>query len=198
MSAPASASIHDLNGSWVMDKKLSDSLDPILELQGIPWIIRKAVSWATITGTITQTKNEKGSTVITVEQTATGGLKAETEVTYLDGAEYVHESAVFGRSRVRSRWLDLDSEQPAPGVADKRDIDPYLREGWLKEEAEGSQGSPGHIWVTSISEKGGWRVDQVWGFALVDGQRYHVKKFLATKGEGRAEGRMVYSWLGPR
>ncbi|KAL2173701.1 uncharacterized protein P884DRAFT_251482 [Thermothelomyces heterothallicus CBS 202.75] len=192
MSAPASSNIHNLNGSWAMDKKLSDSIDPILELQGIPWIVRKAVSWATITGTITQTKDEKGRTIIRVEQTATGGLKAETETVQLDGSEQVHESAVFGSQRVRSRWLDLTSERPAPGVSSKEEIDPYLGEGWLQEEPEGS---PGHVWVTATNERAGWRVDQVWGFALVDGQRYHIKKFVATKGEGRVTARMVYAWV---
>ncbi|KAL2167382.1 hypothetical protein VTG60DRAFT_1371 [Thermothelomyces hinnuleus] len=192
MSAPASSNIHNLNGSWVIDKKLSDSMDPILELQGIPWIVRKAVSWATISGTITQTKDEKGRTIIRVEQTATGGLKAETETVQLDGSEQVHESAVFGSQRVRSRWLDLTSEHPAPGVSSKEEIDPYLGEDWLEEEPEGS---PGHVWVTATNDRAGWRVDQVWGFALVDGQRYHVKKFVATKGEGRVSARMVYAWV---
>ncbi|KAK3305954.1 uncharacterized protein B0T15DRAFT_533915 [Chaetomium strumarium] len=192
MSAPASRTIHELDGSWVINKKLSDDMDPLLEIQGIPWILRKAISWATITGTVTQTKEANGCTLITVAQTATGGIKGETEYVRVDGAEHRHNSQVFGTQLVRTRWLDLRSKRPAPDVATGEQLDPYLRQGWLEEETEGS---PGHVWITSSCEKAGWRVEQVWGFALVDGQRYHVKRFVITKGEQRAECRMVYDWV---
>lgn len=155
-------------------------------------IIRKAVSWATITGQVTQTKNEDGHTIISIEQTATGGLKGETEKHQVDGTEFAHGSGMFGVQRVRTQWLDLKFPKPAPGVATGEDLDPYLTDNWLEEEA---QGSPGHLLVRVSSDKSGWTAEQVWGFALIDGERYHVKKFIVRNGDQRADVRVVYEWV---
>ena len=102
---------------------------------------------------------------------------------------------MFGVLCVQTRWLDLTGKSTGPGVATGEKLDPYLCQGWLEEEAEDL---PGHIWITSTCEKGGWRAEQVWGFALVDGKRHQVKRFVVTKGEERAAIRIVYDWLGTR
>ncbi len=134
-------------------------------------------------------RSSGGSTTITIEQRATGGIKGETEIYHVDGVEYPHASAIFGAQHVRTQWLDLSSQSPTTEVATERDIDFFLREGWLEEDTEGS---PEHIVVMVRSDKGGWRVEQTWGFALIDGKRYHVKKSVIMKGEERACVRAVY------
>jgi hypothetical protein len=166
-------------------------MSPALVLNPGRRILRKAVSWATIIGTVTQTK-QGACTIITTEQTATGGLKGETERAWVDGAEHEHVSQMFGVQRVCTRWLNVTSRATGSGVATGDKLDIYLRQGWLEEEAEGV---PEHIWITSTCDKGGWRAEQVWGFALVDGKRHHVKRFVVTKGEERAAIRIVYDWL---
>lgn len=77
-----------------------DKIDPPLELQGVPWIIRKAVVWAAITGKLSQTKDDTSTTNITVEQTSTGGIKGESEVYKLDGSKFAG-SGMFGIQSVR-------------------------------------------------------------------------------------------------
>ncbi|KAK4164416.1 hypothetical protein QBC43DRAFT_318095 [Cladorrhinum sp. PSN259] len=198
MSAPATKTIHDLNGTWVMSKTLSDDMDPSLVIQGIPWIVRKAVSWATITGNLTQKKDTAGYTAITIAQTATGGIKGETETHRIDNSEIAHSSAMFGTQRVRTSWLDLVNHKPATGVSTGEGLDPYLTEGWL--EDGGNDGSPGHILVHVSSDKSGWTAQQVWGFALIDGKRHFVKRFIVRNREQdqRADVRIVYEWVPPK
>ncbi|KAK3996229.1 hypothetical protein QBC44DRAFT_304610 [Cladorrhinum sp. PSN332] len=196
MSAPSNKTIHDLNGTWVMSKTLSDDMNPSLVVQGIPWIIRKAVSWATITGNVTQTKDGEGYTLISIAQTATGGIKGETESHRIDSSEIAHGSAMFGTQRVRTSWLDLVNKKPAPGVRTGEGLDPFLTQGWLEEA--GNDGSPGHILVNVSSDKSGWTAEQVWGFALIDGQRYHVRRFIVRNGDQRADVQVVYEYVPPK
>lgn len=157
---------------------------------GIPWIIRKAIFWATITGRLTQNKFE-GLTHISIEKTATGGIRGETETHRLDGSECSHGSAMFGTQLVRSSWLCLPAEDKTT-VTTPSAIDEYLLEGWLQEEPAGA---PGHIHVSVVNKKARWQAQQVWGFATVEGQRRFVKKFVVTRGDEAARVRIVYDWL---
>ncbi|KAM0323355.1 hypothetical protein ACHAQA_008948 [Verticillium albo-atrum] len=191
MAAPPQATIRDLNGTWRMSKTLSDDLGPSLALQGMPWILRKAVSFATITGKLSQTQDENGITNIAVQQTATGGIKGEDEKHKLDGAENIHGSMAFGAQHVRSNWLDLKTAKPLSLGGEP--LDPFLLQGWLEEE---QAGQPGHITVNVFNERAGWKADQVWGFAEIDDKRYRVAKLLVRKGEETAPVRVVYEWVG--
>ncbi|KAI6090726.1 hypothetical protein F4821DRAFT_227718 [Hypoxylon rubiginosum] len=172
-----------------MSKTLSDDLGPTLELQGIPWIVRKAVSFATITGKLTQTTDEKGTTQIVVDQTATGGIKGETETYVLDGSESRVGSSMFGFQNLRTQWVSLD-DQPMSFAGGP--LDPWLQEGWLEE----SSGTHDHVQVYTVSEKG-WSAEHIWGFALRHGERYYAKKILLKKGEDSLKANVVYEWKGP-
>lgn len=79
MTAPAHKNIKSLNGKWTIDKKLSDDVDPVLALQGIGWLIRKTVSFATVTQHVHTYVAEDGVPRIDVEQHGTAGLKGTTE-----------------------------------------------------------------------------------------------------------------------
>lgn len=158
----------------------------------MPWIIRKAVSFATITGKLSQTQDEHRTTNITIQQTATGGIKGEDERHILNGSVSIHGSAMFGAQSIRSNWLDLKSAKPLSLSGEP--LDPYLLDDWLEEEAH--TGQPGHITVNVVNEKAGWQADQVWGFSNINGQRYRIAKFLVQKGEEKAPVRVVYEWIG--
>lgn len=56
----------------------------MLTLQGIGWIVRKAISIATITLDVKQYRDDEGVEHIDIEQTATGGVKGTTENRTLD------------------------------------------------------------------------------------------------------------------
>lgn len=90
-------------------KTLSDNINPSLELQGIPWIIRKAISFATITGKVTQTKDRNSVTCIQIAQTASDGIKGKTKIHRLNGTDYFHSSGVFGTQVMNANWVCRNS-----------------------------------------------------------------------------------------
>ncbi|KAI1360933.1 hypothetical protein F5Y08DRAFT_316114 [Xylaria arbuscula] len=198
MAAPSDVTINNLQGTWRINKALSDGLDVALELRGIPWLIRKAVSLATITDRLSQRKDENGATVIQVAQSVTGGRPGETEVYIVDGSETTQGGGKFGVQKIRTRWLhltkDVDGSERLTNIAGNP-IDPWLLEGWL---SEGTASSPGYINVFVVNEKAGWTTEQVWGFSEIEGARRRVTKFIITKGPRTARVSVVYDWLGRR
>ena len=163
----------------------------MLALQGINWLIRKVVSLATITMRVIETEDATGTIHIRVEQTATGGIKGETEERKLDWSPVPHVSGVFGEMNNRTRWTSIEKEAESGGGGP---LHPWLTEGWLDEKPLEDQRSHVQNWV--VNEKSGWTAEQIWGFAMVDGKRYHVRKFLVKKGDEEAKARMVYDWKG--
>ena len=135
--------------------------------------------------------DEKGTTHIRIEQTATGGIKGETEIRQLDWSEVPHSSGVFGEMANRTRWTSVDSNAESGGGGP---LHPWLSEGWLDEDLNQNGQSFVQNWV--VNEKSGWTAEQIWGFASINGERYHVRKFLVMKGNEVAKTRMVYDWRG--
>ncbi|CZR61253.1 uncharacterized protein PAC_11149 [Phialocephala subalpina] len=187
MAAPAEITLKDLTGVWVMNKTLSDDTDAILALQGIGWWTRKAIALATVTLHAKQYLGDDGIVHIDIEQTATGGIKGTTELRILDWEKREHEDHVFGKLKGRSRWIDLS------GVEDS-----FLKDGWLEDNESSGPAGEKHIesWVEN-SEKG-WTADQIWGFAIIDGKRYYVRRVVVKKGDTVLKARLVYNWQGKK
>ncbi|KAI9842034.1 MAG: hypothetical protein M1837_007530 [Sclerophora amabilis] len=182
MAAPDSRNIKNLNGAWVMNKTLSDDPDPILALQGVGWLIRKAISYATITLHIKQYvgEDEPGQpTHIDIEQKATGGISGTTERRTLDWQERGHTDGIFGAVTGRSRWTKLEDVE-----------DPFLKKGWLEAEAKEN----GVVQSYVESDGNGWTANQIWGFEEIDGNRYYVRHVVVTKEDERREARLVYDF----
>jgi len=191
MAAPPEIKLSDLTGDWVMNKTLSDDPDPVLALQGIGWMTRKAISWATVTLHVTQTTDPSGLTHITIANTATGGIKGTTEERQLDWTFREHDDHMFGSLRGRSRWL-------TPSTGREENLDPYLFEGWEENGEEAGPGGETKIESLSESNGKGWVADQIWGFAVVDGKRYHVRRVVVSKGGEVIRVRFVYDWQGKK
>lgn len=83
-------------GTWVLDKQASDSLDPLLQAQGVGWFKRKAAAGLDVTQVI----EVEGDTVHIEVQSS---LKSGAETVQLDGVarERVGEQ---GPARVAHRW----------------------------------------------------------------------------------------------
>jgi len=184
MAAPPEITLKDLTGAWVMNKTLSDDTDAVLALQGVSWFTRKAIAWATITLHTKQYTPSDGITHIDIDQTATGGVKGTTENRLLDWTERSHSDYMFGDLKGKSRWVNLDGEG----------LDSFLTEGWLEEEA-GPNGEK-HVQSWVLNEANGWTAEQIWGFAIVEGARYHTRRVVVTKGEEVLKIRLVYDWQG--
>ncbi|MCJ1312086.1 hypothetical protein MMC25_005760 [Agyrium rufum] len=193
MAAPAHKTINDLSGKWVMNKSLSDDPVPLLGIQGMPYLMRKAISLAPggMTLTITQTPsptnaNDRTQTRLVTDQAAPGGImKGNTDERILDWEYREKKVPMFGEIKTRTRFVgmqDLAGEQKE-----------WLKEGgWLAEEEAG-------VWrgVQSevVNEAKGWVAEQIWGFQEVNGQRYHVRRAEARKGKEIQRARLVYDYV---
>jgi hypothetical protein len=176
------------------NKSLSDSPDPVLTLQGIGWLTRKAIGLATVTQHLRQspTTSSSGapSTQIDVEQFATGGLKGSTEKRTLDWEFRGHSDWLFGTLEGRSRYNTLK------GIVedgDNKEDAKYLVEGWLTETEEGEV-------VESYVDNAGakWTGWQIWGFAEIGEKRMLTRRFAIRKKDKDevVRVRLVYDWQG--
>ncbi|KAI0008808.1 hypothetical protein F4779DRAFT_417164 [Xylariaceae sp. FL0662B] len=212
MAAPATKTIKDLTGTWVINKTLSDSTEPVLALQGVGWLTRKAIGAATVTLHVKQYEGLPGApststapvTHVDIEQTVTGGLKGNAEARCLDYEFREHSDWLFGHVRGQSRWAgpaDL-----AALVADKRaggrlppagtnDADAVTSD-WLEGESEaGGPAGESHIWNYVESLDAGWTVVQVWGFQTIGGERRHVRSVVAAKDGKFVSIKLIYDWV---
>jgi len=97
-----------------------------------------------------------------------------------------HADHIFGELKGRARWVTLE-------VLD----DDYLKEEWLDGEGE-KAGPNGECLMESFVEaKAGWTGRQVWGFAIVEGERRYTRRVVISKGSEVLKIRMVYNWYGP-
>jgi len=195
MAAPENVNIKNLQGKWVMNKSLSDAFDPVLALQGIGWLTRKALGAATVTQHLKQGVAEDGtSTQIDIDQLVTGGLKGSSENRTLDWQYRPHSDWLFGDLQGRTRYSTLakvTEENTGKGVSEEDAK--YLVEGWLKETEEGEV-------VESFVDNDGnkWTGWQIWGFAEVGGQRKLTRRFAIRKKDKNevVRVRLVYDWAG--
>ncbi|KAK3178900.1 hypothetical protein OEA41_001037 [Lepraria neglecta] len=144
MAAPPEKTLKDLNGKWVMNKSLSDDYDRILEMQGVGWFLRKAISFATVTLTVKQYVDKDGLTHIDIQQVATGGVQGTTENRTLDWTWRDHKDGIFGNVKGKSRWVKLVDV----------DDDDFLKIGYDDMEGE-------HVQAYAENDENGWTANQV-------------------------------------
>ena len=97
MAAPHTMSMENLSGRFIQNKNLSDNNDPILELQGISWLIRKAIGRANPQLTIKNTTDDAGATVFEVDITAAGTNKGGSNRLNLDWIPRPDVHGMFGQ-----------------------------------------------------------------------------------------------------
>lgn len=198
MSAPATATLKNLNGKWIMNKKKSSPSEPPLTTQEVGWAKRKAIGIATITLSVTQTIDDSGITHIDIEQTATGGFPGTTEVRLVDWECKEHTDHVFGSLKGRTRWINIDAiKDPLPeeNYQDSPEDVKFLTEGWIDDASENS-GPNGERLIDSFvkNESVGWTARQIWGFQMVDGERHYVRHVIVKKGSKVHQVKLVYDW----
>ncbi|MCJ1402729.1 hypothetical protein MMC11_005950 [Xylographa trunciseda] len=184
MAAPADKTIKDLSGKWVMSKELSDDFDAILQMQGVGWMMRKIISMATITLTISEYIEEGTNlTHIDIQQVATGGISGTTEKRTLDWEFRDHTDGIFGAVRGKSRWVLLADVDQGP---DRE----WLTKGWLDES--GGEHVQSHV----VSRNAGWTAEQIWGFEEINETRYHTRHVVVRKEDDWKQARLVYNFQG--
>lgn len=176
----------NISGQYTLNAKISDSSQQTLKMQNVGWLVRQAVQYSSIETTLHQytEKGEDGKEVGRLDQVqiSTGGVK-NTEERVMNWEMLPTTNKIWGEVRGKSRYTTL---------AELEDKDEWLREGW-----DGSaEGQVVEGFVEGV--KDGWTAHQVWGFAMVDGVRRHVRRVVARrKGWKEERVRMCYDWRGP-
>lgn len=190
MAVPAEITALNINGTYTLNKSLSDSSQATLKMQNVGWLVRQAVQYSNIDATLHQytgdnpTKPGEQVQRLDQHQTSTGNVK-NLEERIMDWQWATTNNKIWGEVRGKSRYCTLAEVEG----------DEWLLEGW----DESCTGEGGKV-VESLVEgiKDGWTAHQIWGFAVVDGQRRHVRRIVAKrKGWKEEKVRMAYDWKGP-
>jgi hypothetical protein len=134
----------------IQNKTHSDNgaTDKILQLQGVSWLKRKAVSMGTVALVVKHYKNDAGVEHIDIDQTI-AGLSGSREERVLNWMPSERNDQVFGHIVGKVRRVPLGELTKA-----------YLKEGWTEDTAD-----HGAIewYVESDTSKGQtrWIADQV-------------------------------------
>ncbi|KAL2841841.1 hypothetical protein BJY01DRAFT_249337 [Aspergillus pseudoustus] len=172
MSSPGETGKLNLCGSWQLDKARSTNLDPVLQLQGIGWVTRKAISVSTVTLKITQGSDDADTDAdgwITLEQVLTGGIRGAPEKRQLDWTVSEHNDTIFGRVLVQSRHIpgatDSDGRlRPVLEVqtqVDRVNVEAFLNESVLPDQTIGQNKEKAFMHDYIRSPNGGWTAEQV-------------------------------------
>lgn len=168
----AGKNLKDLNGKWSMNKDLSSDVSPVLEIQGINAMLRKAVSFAPVNLDVSQPSADE----IHIKQSTTANIPAIDEEWYPGDREWREQSdKLLGKVRSRSRWAKVSELE---GFGD------FLLEG-LKGEDEVIQ-------ADVESRDSDWKAVQVW---LFEGEQF-VRRVMTTGGGKKAETKLVYDAQG--
>lgn len=131
----------------------------MLALQGMPWILRKAIGLATVTLHIKQhTTESDGKVHIDIDQFVTGGINAGPENRTLDWVEHGKKDNIFGDVKGKNRFVRTLELKEGEGVEDSK----WLSEGW--DDGKDGLRVQGYSW----NEKAGWTANQVilWNFSF--------------------------------
>lgn len=165
-------SLSNLTGRWRMNKALSDDIAPILELQGVSLLVRKAIAAAAVVLEVQQPSSES----YTIKQHAvSAAAPGTTEEYHLDDQWRTNTDPFFGAVRGRSRWISLDDARKHDG----------LQGEWTEHDrlvlAEGG----------AADET--WHAVRIWGFEHIDGNpRWTQRVKVSGKQGGEIRARMVY------
>ncbi|KAL4908467.1 hypothetical protein BDW74DRAFT_101077 [Aspergillus multicolor] len=213
-------------GRWAMDKSLCSDLEGILKLQGLSWPLRKMICLAGVRiEMITKSNLDPAQTVITVNvtPTGTGGMAASTETRKMDWSAFEKNDFLFGLCQERSEFLhgskdDQGREYPNVNmqteVGDLRagrflrgeinehgsetewDVSPHVVGDEKETEQEPKQNIWVHTFVRNLNGGNGWTAEQIWGFEVIAGERYHTRRVLVANKKGQyVLARLVYKYI---
>lgn len=188
-AVPPHITTTSLTGIYTLNRTLSDSSQQTLKMQNVGWLVRQAVAYSNIETTLKQYTTTTAATTeakqqhhLDQHQLSTGGIR-NFEDQILDWQPRVHANKIWGEVRGKSRYAAVSAIE-----------DEWLREGW-DESCTGEGGKVVEAFVEGVKDR--WTAHQVWGFAIVEGQRRHVRRIIARR-EGWEDERvrMVYDWKG--
>lgn len=173
-------------------------------MQGVGYLTRKAIGFATVTlavkqfmGPHTPPSTTEGECVrIDIAQTATGGIKGTTENRCVDGESRTHSDWLFGTVDSKSYFTTDDVRDAVAKHGVEGASADYLAGNWLEDESEktGPDGAA-HLVSVADNQKDGWIAVQVWGFQTIGGERRYARNIVLKKGDKEVEMRLVYDYV---
>jgi len=102
MAVPPSVTIKDMSGVYVLNTKLSDSIQTLLKMQGVGFLVRQAVQYSTITVTMKQYRDQDAIVHLDQKQVSTGGITNE-DSRVLHGQLEEKNNRIWGKVKGRNR-----------------------------------------------------------------------------------------------
>lgn len=223
MATPTDINFTNYNGSWTMDRNISDQTDPVLAMQGLSWFMRTTLAWVSVTLNTKQYQSpdnpDKNIQHIDVDNIVTGGVQGTSELRITDWKKREHNDTIFGRVEGQSRFLRGSKDASGkvrPNVEictniDDEKIGRFLRgeikadgtevEGFLVDPVgEGFGEGEDGLWLQSYVESldSSWTAEQVWGFETIDGERYHTRRVVCANNGEYVLARLVYTFVPPQ
>jgi len=167
-------------------------------------MLRKTVSLASISLSVSQYVGPPSAPAapdappcshIDIEQVA-AGLSGTTELRCLDNTFRPHSDWLFGEVKGQSRYIATASIVPdLTGIVGEAPAK-WLTEDWIEDDAE-KAGPAGETHILSHVESvnNGWTATQIWGFAMVGGERRYARRIVVKKGKDVVKIRLVYDWV---
>ncbi|KAF9270071.1 LCCL domain-containing protein [Marasmius fiardii PR-910] len=186
MAVPPDFNILNLTGKFIMNKTLSDPHDGILAAQGMGWVTRKTISFATITLHIKHYKDKDDVEHIDIDQTLSGGIKGTREERTLWWKDRETVDPIFGAIVGRTRRVkDLSLVESD---------DEWLRTGWTPDTFEHGLVESRVESDTPKSNKV-WLATQLWGMEEINGERRYSRHVHFTGPDGNIiKARLVYDY----
>ncbi|KAI0505106.1 hypothetical protein F5B22DRAFT_537032 [Xylaria bambusicola] len=195
MAAPASKTVTNLNGTWVLNKTLSDPTDPALSLQGVGWLLRKGISAATVTIVVKQYPDpETSTTTIDIDQSASG-VTSTKELRRLDWNSREHKDFLFGRVHGRSKYITLSELKALISPEGEARKEKWVENDFLAEDWLETDGEEGKLVLSHVVADAGWFATQVWGFQDVGGERRYVRNVVVAKEDTFVNFKMIYDFV---
>jgi len=113
MAVPSTVTIKDMSGVYVLNKTISDSVQTLLKMQGVGFIVRQAVLYSTVTVTIKQYSGDDGKVHLDQKQVSTGGITNE-EFRMLDWSWSETENRIWGKVKGKNRCGTLEHDVMCP------------------------------------------------------------------------------------
>ncbi|KAF7368520.1 LCCL domain-containing protein [Mycena venus] len=181
MAVPATFTSADFSGKFTQNSSLSDSMDTILEHQGVGWVKRKAIHAISVALSLRHYKDSAGVEHIEVSRTIKGSSSEKAEERILDWKDTRNNDGMLGPVTGRARRIQVSELEVN-----------YLKQGWTTDTVQ-----HGVVQMYTHSDKP-WTAIQCWGVEEIKGERRYTRrvKFTGPKGQ-EVEARMVYDYLGP-
>jgi len=205
MAAPSSVTPANISGVWCLDKKLSDDIDPVMSLQGVGWLIRKAMGNASLTLTVTHNTAASPPT-LEIAQSATGMPSPPPDTRVLNWTAIARKTPLFGEETRQTRMVSSANGAPAIDLqiksSDAKKTEDLRKFLLAQHDISGKTGN-GQGWLVSgdvaaiqgyIVNASGVTLEEIWGFETVKNEKRLTRRMAAVKDGKVAKARLVYTY----